>query len=76
MDEATSSLDSHTESLVQNAVNSASADRTLLVVAHRLSTVMGAGSILFMHRGKITERGTHEELMVLNGDYARLYNSQ
>ena len=76
LDEATSSIDSHTESLVQNAVNSASADRTLLVVAHRLSTVMGAGSILFMHRGKITERGTHEELMVLNGDYARLYNSQ
>ena len=76
LDEATSSIDSHTESLVQNAVNSAAADRTLMVVAHRLSTVSGADSILFMHRGKITERGTHEQLLARGGDYARLYNSQ
>ena len=76
LDEATSSIDSHTESLVQNAVNSAAANRTLLVVAHRLSTVGGADCILFMHRGKITERGTHEQLLVFGGDYARLYKSR
>lgn len=76
LDEATSSIDSHTESLVQMAMEKAVSQRTLLVVAHRLSTVAGADRILFMSRGKVTEAGTHEELMALGGQYARLYNSQ
>ena len=76
LDEATSSIDSHTENQVQNAVNAAAGSRTLLVVAHRLSTIMGADCILYMRRGRITEQGTHAELMARGGDYARLYNSQ
>ena len=76
LDEATSSIDSHTETKVQYAVNNAVGSRTLLVVAHRLSTVKGADCILVMHRGKISERGTHEQLMALGSQYARLYNSQ
>ena len=76
LDEATSSIDSHTESLVQLAMVKAISQRTLLVVAHRLSTVVGADQILLMNRGKVAEAGTHEELMALGGQYARLYKSQ
>ena len=76
LDEATSSIDSHTENKVQHTVINAAANRTLLVVAHRLSTVKEADCILVMYRGKISERGTHEQLMELGMQYARLYNSQ
>ena len=76
LDEATSNIDSHTENQVQNAVNAAAGVRTLLVVAHRLSTIGEADCILFMHQGKVTEVGTHEQLMAKGGDYARLFNSQ
>ena len=76
LDEATSSIDSYTESLVQTAMEKAAAYRTLLVVAHRLSTVVKADCILLMHGGKVVEQGTHDELTLLNGQYARLYKSQ
>ena len=76
LDEATSSIDSYTESLIQTAMEKAAAHRTMLVVAHRLSTVVNADCILFMHRGKVVEQGTHAGLMAQGGHYARLYNSQ
>ena len=65
LDEATSSIDSQTETKIQHAVNNAAANRTLLVVAHRLSTVKEADCILVMYRGRISECGTHEQLMEL-----------
>jgi ABC-type multidrug transport system fused ATPase/permease subunit len=76
LDEATSSIDSYTESLVQAAMEKAAAFRTMLVVAHRLSTVVKADCILLMHGRKVVEQGTHTELMAQNGHYARLYKSQ
>jgi len=76
LDEATSSIDSYTESLVQTALEKAAAQRTMLVVAHRLSTVVAADCILLMHRGRVVEQGTHAELIIKDGQYARLYKSQ
>jgi ATP-binding cassette subfamily B protein len=82
LDEATSSLDSESESLIQDALKrvmagSASAGpRTSIVIAHRLSTILAADLILVMDRGKIVERGTHEELLAQNGLYAQLYETQ
>lgn len=76
LDEATSSIDSYTESLVQIAMEKAAQQRTLLVVAHRLSTIVNADCILLMHRGRIVEQGTHAELLAKGGGYARLYKSQ
>jgi ATP-binding cassette subfamily B protein len=76
LDEATSSIDSYTESLVQTALEKAAAQRTMLVVAHRLSTVVNADFILYMHGGEIIEQGTHAQLMSQGGHYARLYKSQ
>ena len=76
LDEATSSIDTRTEALVQEAFDAMMAGRTSLVVAHRLSTVRSADQILVMGRGTIVERGTHEELLALGGEYAKLYRSQ
>ncbi len=76
LDEATSSIDTRTEALVQEAFDAMMAGRTSLVVAHRLSTVRSADPILVMGRGTIAERGTHEELLALGGEYAKLYRSQ
>src|SRR5262249_35786721 len=76
LDEATSSLDTHSERLIQAALEPLMKDRTTLAIAHRLSTILAADLILVVDRGQIVERGTHEELMELNGMYARLYNEQ
>ncbi len=76
LDEATSHLDSESESLIQEALKHVMAGRTSIVIAHRLSTILAADLILVMDRGKIVERGTHEELLALDGLYAQLYETQ
>jgi ATP-binding cassette subfamily B protein len=76
LDEATSSLDSESESLIQDALKRVMAGRTSIAIAHRLSTILAADLILVMDRGRIVERGTHEELLTLNGLYAQLYETQ
>lgn len=76
LDEATSALDSESEHLVQEALDRLMKDRTTLVIAHRLSTIRNATQICVMHEGHIVERGTHDELMELNGYYTRLVEMQ
>ncbi len=76
LDEATSSIDTRTEIRVQTAMKELMKGRTSFVVAHRLSTIMEMDKILVMREGNIVEQGTHSELMVLNGYYATLFNSQ
>lgn len=76
LDEATSSVDTRTEVLVQKAMNALRVGRTSFVIAHRLSTIRDASAILVMERGAIVEQGTHDELLAAGGAYARLYQSQ
>ncbi len=76
LDEATSHLDSESEALIQDALKRVLAGRTSIVIAHRLSTILAADLILVMDRGEIVERGTHQELLALNGLYAHLYRTQ
>jgi ATP-binding cassette, subfamily B, multidrug efflux pump len=76
LDEATSSIDTETEHLIQEAIQTLMEGRTSIVIAHRLSTIRSADMILVFHHGEIRERGTHEELMQIDGLYRKLYEIQ
>ena len=76
LDEATSSVDTRTEVLIQQAMSELMKDRTSFVIAHRLSTIRGADIILCMDQGHIVEQGSHEELLARRGFYFDLYNAQ
>ena len=76
LDEATSALDTESERLVQQALEHLMKTRTTVAIAHRLSTIKNADEICVMHEGQIVERGTHEELLALNGYYKKLNDMQ
>ena len=76
LDEATSHLDSQSEALIQEALKTVQQGRTSLVIAHRLSTILAADLILVMDRGQVVERGSHHDLMMQDGLYAKLYETQ
>lgn len=76
LDEATSSLDTESERLVQDAINNMMQNRTSIVIAHRLSTIRHADEIIVLQKGKIVERGTHEQLLTQNGFYKKLVEMQ
>jgi len=76
LDEATSSVDTETEALIQQALERLTEGRTTLAIAHRLSTIQDADEILVMHKGEIRERGTHQELLAVDGLYRKLYDLQ
>jgi ATP-binding cassette subfamily B protein len=76
LDEATSSLDSLSEALIQEALQRVMQGRTSLVIAHRLSTILAADKILVLDQGRLVEEGTHQELLAQGGLYATLYETQ
>ena len=76
LDEPTAALDNESEHLIQQALQELFADRTVFIVAHRLSTIVRADQILVLEAGEIVERGTHAELLALGGRYRQLYDKQ
>ena len=76
LDEATSSVDTHSEILIQNAIDKLMEGRTSIIIAHRLSTIQKCDKIIVMHKGEIRETGTHQELLELGGIYSKLYQLQ
>ena len=76
LDEATASIDTETEGLIQHAISVLSEGRTMLIIAHRLSTIQHADQIIVMNKGRMIERGTHDELLVQNGNYYQMYKMQ
>jgi len=76
LDEATSSLDSESEALIQDGLRALRRGRTTFVIAHRLSTIQSADQILVLEGGEIVERGTHDELLIIKGRYKQLYDKQ
>jgi ATP-binding cassette subfamily B protein len=76
LDEATASVDVETEKEIQKAINGLAGTRTIVVIAHRLSTVRNADIILVIEDGHITEQGSHESLLAANGTYKRMYDVQ
>ena len=76
LDEATSSLDTHSERLIQLSLDSLISGRTSLVIAHRLSTILSADMIITLDKGRIVESGNHQQLLDKGGLYAKLYNEQ
>ena len=76
LDEATSSIDSESEELIQNATKELTKNRTSIIIAHRLSTIKNADIILVMDDGLIVESGTHKELLKIDGKYSKLYHNQ
>jgi ABC-type multidrug transport system fused ATPase/permease subunit len=76
LDEATSALDSHSEALIESALDQLLAGRTTLIIAHRLSTIRRASTILYIEAGRVIEMGSHESLLARGGAYARLHATQ
>ena len=76
MDEATSSIDTKTEDMIQKVIKKVLAGRTSFIIAHRLSTVRDADLIIVLDKGKIIEHGTHQELLAKRGEYFELYKTQ
>ena len=76
LDEATSALDTESERAIQSALEELKKDRTVLVIAHRLSTIENADEILVIEHGEIKERGTHQDLLALDGAYKQLHSMQ
>ena len=76
LDEATSSIDTETEQLLQNALEKLAENRTLIIIAHRLSTIRNANKILLFKNGEIAEQGSHNDLMSQKGIYQKMYSTQ